>query len=92
MGVDVKGQRLFVAGVANGTLEIIALKSGQRVRTLTNLAQPQGVYYDAATNRLFVACGGDGVTKVYDGTTFQAASFSSPTTPTTFATTPAASK
>jgi hypothetical protein len=51
MGVDVKGQRLFVAGVANGTLEIIDLKSNQRVRTLTDLAEPQGVYYDAATNR-----------------------------------------
>ncbi len=79
MGVDVKGQRLFVAGVANGTLEVIDLKSGQRVRTLTDLAEPQGVYYDAATNRLFVACGGDGATKVYDGTTFQVlASFKFP--------------
>ena len=67
MGVDVKGQRLFVAGVANGTLEVIDLKSGQRVRTLTDLAEPQGVYYDASTNRLFVACGGDGVTKVCRG-------------------------
>ena len=71
MGVDVKGQRLFVAGVANHTLEVIDLKSGQRVRTITNLEEPQGAYYDAATNHLFVACGGDGVTNVYDGTTFK---------------------
>jgi hypothetical protein len=70
-GVDVKGQRLFVAGVANHTLEVIDLKSGQRVRTIPDLEEPQGVYYDAATNRLFVACGGDGVTNVYDGTTFK---------------------
>jgi DNA-binding beta-propeller fold protein YncE len=70
-GVDVKGQRLFVAGVANHTLEVIDLKSGQRVRTITGLEEPQGVYYDAATNHLFVACGGDGVTNVYDGTTFK---------------------
>ena len=69
--VDVKGQRLFVAAVANHTLEVIDLKSGQRVRTIPDLEEPQGVYYDAATNRLFVACGGDGVTKIYDGTTFQ---------------------
>lgn len=70
--VDVKGQRLFVAAVANHTLEVIDLKSGQRVRTIPDLEEPQGVYYDAATNRLFVACGGDGVTKIYDGTTFKA--------------------
>src|SRR5713226_4339462 len=69
--VDVKGQRLFVAAVDNHTLEVVDLKSGQRVRTITDLAEPQGVFYDASTNRLFVACGLDGVTKIFDGTTFQ---------------------
>ena len=69
--VDLKGQRLFVAAVANNTLEIIDLKSNQRVRTITDLEEPQGVYYDPSTNRLFVACGGNGVTNVYDGTTFK---------------------
>jgi len=70
--VDVKGQRLFVAAVENHTLEAIDLKSGRRVRTITDLAEPQGVFYDASSNRLFVACGLDGVTKIFDGTTFQA--------------------
>lgn len=69
--VDVKGQRLFMAGVGNHTLEVIDLQSGKRVRTIPNLAEPQGVYYDSATNRLYVACGLDGVTNIYDGTTFQ---------------------
>ncbi|HEV2200325.1 MAG TPA: hypothetical protein VGR73_10935 [Bryobacteraceae bacterium] len=70
-GVDIKGQRLFVAGVANGTLEVVDLKAGRRVRTITDLEEPQGVYYDAATNRLFVACGGDGATNIYEGTTLK---------------------
>lgn len=69
--VDVKGQRLFMAGVGNHTLEVIDLQSGKRVRTIPNLAEPQGVYYDAATNHLYVACGLDGVANIYDGTTFQ---------------------
>ena len=69
--IDVKGQRLFVAAVDNHTLEVVDLKSGQRVRTISELAEPQGVFYDASTNRLFVACGLDGVTKIFDGTTFQ---------------------
>ena len=69
--VDVKGQRLFMAGVGNHTLEVIDLQSGKRVRTISDLAEPQGVYYDAATNQLYVACGLDGVTNIYDGTTFQ---------------------
>jgi DNA-binding beta-propeller fold protein YncE len=69
--VDVKGQRLFVAAVDNHTLEVVDLKSGQRVHTVTDLSEPQGVFYDASTNRLFVACGLDGVTKIFDGTTFK---------------------
>lgn len=71
LSVDVKGQRLFVAAVDNHTLEVIDLKSGQRVHTITGLAEPQGVFYDASTNRLFVACALDGVAKIFDGTTFQ---------------------
>jgi DNA-binding beta-propeller fold protein YncE len=71
LSVDVKGRRLFVAAVDNHTLEVIDLKSVQRVRTIADLAEPQGVFYDASTNRLFVACGLDGVTKIFDGTTFQ---------------------
>src|SRR6266571_3911191 len=46
-------------------------QSSRRVRTISDLAEPQGVFYDASTNRLFVACGLDGTTKIYDGTTFQ---------------------
>src|SRR5262249_44184870 len=72
LSVDVKGQRLFVAAVANHTLEVLDLKSGQRVHTVTDLAEPQGVFFDASANRLFVACGLDGVTRIFDGTTFQA--------------------
>src|SRR6266849_6820904 len=71
LSVDLKGERLFVAAVDNHTLEVIDLKTGQRVHTLTDLAEPQGVFYDASTNRLFVACALDGVAKIFDGTTFQ---------------------
>jgi hypothetical protein len=35
--VDLEGQRLFVAAVANNTLEVIDLKAGQRVRTIKDL-------------------------------------------------------
>ncbi len=69
--VDVLGERLFVAAVENHSLEVIDLKSGQRVRSIPDLAEPQGVFYDASTNRLFVACSLDGSTKIFDGTTFK---------------------
>jgi DNA-binding beta-propeller fold protein YncE len=69
--VDVKGQRLFVSALGSHTVEVLDVKSGQRTRTLPDLAEPQGLFYDASANRLFVACSLDGATKIYDGTTFQ---------------------
>ena len=72
LAIDVKGQRLFVAAVDNHTLEVIDLKAGHPLRTIPDLGEPQGVFYDVSSNRLFVACALDGVTKVFDGTTLQA--------------------
>jgi hypothetical protein len=67
----VKGQRLFVSALGDHTAEVLDLRSARRVRTLSGLEEPQGQFYDPAPSRLFVACGGNGVTNVYDGTTFK---------------------
>ncbi|HYM07292.1 MAG TPA: hypothetical protein VEU11_12095 [Terriglobales bacterium] len=71
LSVDIKGQRLFVSALGNNTVEVIDLQSGQRVRTLPGLAEPQGLFYDASTNRLYAANGVDGSTRIFDGATFQ---------------------
>lgn len=71
VSADVKGQRLFATAFDNHTLEVIDLKTGRQIHTISGLNNPQGAYYDPATNRLFVACGGDGTVKIFDGTTFQ---------------------
>src|SRR5260370_2493779 len=70
LGVDVQGRRLFATAFDNHTLEVIDLKTGRQVHTIPDLDEPQGSYYDAATNRLFVACGGDGTVKILDAPTF----------------------
>jgi DNA-binding beta-propeller fold protein YncE len=71
LGIDVKGQRLFATAFDNHTLEVIDLKTGRQIRTIADLNEPQGAFYDAANNRLFEANGGDGTVKIFDGTTFQ---------------------
>src|SRR5260370_38176685 len=68
---DVKGKRLFMSALGNNTVEVLDVESGKRLRTLTDLAEPQGAYYDPSTNRLFVACAKDGTTKLFDAGTFQ---------------------
>jgi DNA-binding beta-propeller fold protein YncE len=68
---DVKGRRIFVSALGNHTLEVIDVQAGKRIRTIADLAEPQGVYYDPSTNRMFVACAQDGATKVFDAASFQ---------------------
>lgn len=62
LGVDVKGQRLFATAFDNHTLEVIDLKTGKQIHTITDLDEPQGAYYDADNSRLYEANGGDGTT------------------------------
>jgi len=71
LGVDLKGQRLFVSALGNHTAEVLDVQAGRRIRSLPDLEEPQGQLYDPATNRLFVATAGDGATRIYDGTSFQ---------------------
>src|ERR1043166_1167540 len=68
---DLKGGRVFVAALGNHSIEVLDVNSGKLVRSLPGLEEPQGLYFDAATNRLFAACRKDGAVKIYDGTSLQ---------------------
>jgi DNA-binding beta-propeller fold protein YncE len=68
---DIKGQRLFMAALGNHTVEVMDIQSGKRLHTISDLEEPQGLYYDPSTNHLFVACARDGTAKVFDAGTFQ---------------------
>ena len=50
--VDVPGQRLFVAALGNGSVEIVDLKRAERIGEIRGLPEPQGTYYDSTTGRL----------------------------------------
>jgi len=70
MDVDVPGKRLFVAGLENGSLEVVDLKAGKWVRSIPGFKKPQGVLYIPALNKLFVASGDDAMLRVFKGDTF----------------------
>ena len=69
MDVDVRGQRLFVAGLENGTLEIVDLRAGKRISSIPGFKKPQGVLYVPELNKLFVASGDDAMLRVFKGDT-----------------------
>jgi len=70
LSVDVKGQRLFVSALGNNTVEVVDIKAGKRLKTVSGVQEPQGVLYVPATDRLFVANGKDGSVRVFDGSSY----------------------
>jgi len=55
LDADVRGKRLFVAGLENDTLEVVDLKAGKWARSLPGVKTPQGVAYVPGLNKVFVA-------------------------------------
>jgi hypothetical protein len=69
MDVDVKGKRLFVAGLENGSLEVLDLRAGKWLKSIPGFRKTQGVAYVGSLNRVFVASGDDGMLRVFRGDT-----------------------
>src|ERR1700726_428942 len=67
MDVDVKGKRLFVAGLENGSLEVVDLGAGKWSKSIPGFKKTQGVVYIPSLNKVFVASGDDGMLRVFRG-------------------------
>src|ERR1700738_2769581 len=67
MDVDVKGKRLFVAGLENGSLEVVDLTAGKWSKSIPDFKKTQGVVYIPSLNKMFVASGDDGMLRVFRG-------------------------
>jgi DNA-binding beta-propeller fold protein YncE len=62
---DPAGERLFVCALGNNSVEVLDLRKGDRVHSITGLGAPQGVAYVPDVNRLFVANDKGGICKIY---------------------------
>lgn len=71
LAIDLKSNRLFVAALGNGTVEVIDLKSGKNIHTIKDLKEPQGVEYVTHNNLLFVTSAGDGTCKIFDASDYK---------------------
>jgi len=69
--LDAVGNRLFVAALGNNSVEVVDLRKGERVKSITGLGSPQGIAFVPEFNRLFVANDKDGILKIYDAKSFQ---------------------
>src|ERR1700758_4972254 len=71
MDVDVKGKRLFVAGLENGSMEVVDLQAGKRLKSILGFKKTQGIAYMPSLNKVFVASGDDGMVRVFRGDTLE---------------------
>src|SRR5229473_3554414 len=71
MDVDLKGKRLFVAGLENGSIEVVDLQAGKWVKSIPGFQKPQGIAYVKSLNKVFVASGDDGMLRVFRGDTLE---------------------
>lgn len=67
LAIDLKRQRLFVAELGNDSLGVVDLATRRVLRTVAGFKEPQGVGYEASTDTLYVANGGDGSVRVLRG-------------------------
>ena len=71
MAVDLKGERLFIAALGNNTVEIVDLRAGKHMETITGLHEPQAVGFVPEFNKIFIANAQSGACEVFDGSSFK---------------------
>jgi DNA-binding beta-propeller fold protein YncE len=69
--LDPSGGRLFVCALGNNTVEVLDLRKGERIHSITGLGSPQGIVYIPELDRVFVANDKGGIFKIYDGKSFE---------------------
>ncbi|MGH8102343.1 MAG: YncE family protein [Chthoniobacterales bacterium] len=68
---DPAGERLFVCALDNNSVEVLDLRKGKRIHSITGLGSPQGIAYIPEFDRLFVANDKGGILKIYNAKSFQ---------------------
>jgi hypothetical protein len=68
---DPAGERLFVCALGNNTVEVIDLRKGERIHSITGFGSPQGILYTRDPDRLFVANDKGGILKIFEGKSFE---------------------
>ncbi len=71
LDIDAANERLFVCALGNNTAEVLDLRKGERVHSISGLGAPQGLVYIPELNRLFIANDKGGLCNIYDAKSWQ---------------------
>jgi DNA-binding beta-propeller fold protein YncE len=70
LAIDLAGHRLFATPQAAKTVDVLDLRTGKVLKSISGFGNPHSVFYADELHRLFVADGGDGSLKVFDSKDF----------------------
>src|SRR5258707_13007756 len=65
-GLDLKGNRLFLAAEEHKTVEAFDLRTGERIHSIEGFAQPLMMVYLPESNHLCVPVGADSAVQIVD--------------------------
>jgi DNA-binding beta-propeller fold protein YncE len=71
LALDTLKHRLFVAALGNNSVEVIDVKKGERVHSIKNIKEPQGILYLPENNILCVTSGGSGECIFYNAVSYE---------------------
>jgi DNA-binding beta-propeller fold protein YncE len=71
LGVDLRGNRLFLTAESEHEVLVFNLRNGKFIRAITDIGIPHAVFVREDLNRIYITDGGAGELKEYDGKTYQ---------------------
>jgi DNA-binding beta-propeller fold protein YncE len=72
LAADIDRRRVFVAELGNNTVGIVDVGQGKVLQVLAGFKEPQGLGYLPSTDTLYVANGGDGSLRLFQGPNYTA--------------------
>jgi DNA-binding beta-propeller fold protein YncE len=67
LAIDLGRHRLFVAELENDSVGVVDLEARKVIHVITDAKRPQGLGYLASSDTLYVANGGDGLLRMFEG-------------------------
>ena len=71
LGVDLRGDRLFLAAESAHAVLVFNLRTGQYIRSITGIGIPHAIFCREDLDRIYVTDGGAGELKIYDGESYR---------------------
>src|SRR5487761_558587 len=70
LGVDLRGNRLFLAAETAHEVLVFNLRTGQYIRAITGIGSPHAMFCREDLDRIYITDGGAGELKIYNGKSY----------------------